>query len=85
MPKVKMIKSMHGSETGLTTSYYRAGHEYDVSDTLMAAFVEEGAVEMVEQKAVQPNYENKMEAAPENKQRGRPKKVDEDVAESQVD
>ena len=41
MPKVKMTKSTPGSEDGFTTNLYLVDQEYDLSENLAKAFVEQ--------------------------------------------
>lgn len=59
MNKVKMLSTQLASDDGITVRTFMAGHEYEITDTMLRAFIDLGAVELVENKA---NL-----AAPENK------------------
>lgn len=41
MPKIKMLATTPGSETGIFTKDYEAGQEYEVGEDLRRAFVDE--------------------------------------------
>ena len=58
MPKVRMLKLAKGSEDGITIATYYEGKEYVIGDDLLQSFIEQGACELVEEKAVKPD-ENK--------------------------
>lgn len=75
MNKVKMLKSIRGSEDGLKVNMYYAGREYEVGDDLLRLFIMDGVVELVEEKAVEVEENKAIEKAPENKaiKRGRKK------------
>lgn len=68
MNKVRMLSSQLASDDGFTVRTFMAGQEYEITDTMLAAFIELGAVELVENKA--------HSAAPENKGRGRLRKAE---------
>lgn len=75
MNRVKMLKSQNGSHDGFTNIMFVEGKEYDVSDDLLAAFIDLGCAELVtEDAAVKASPDNKaIMAAPETK-RGRKRK-----------
>lgn len=62
MTKVKILKTTQGSPDGIQVLTYHEGNEYDLNDSLVAAFIQMGVVEVVieEEKPQEPI------AAPEN-------------------
>lgn len=68
MTKVKMLRTIPVSPTGIFTETWAAGSEHDVADDLLRQLINAGACEIVEAKA--------FAVAPENKRGpGRPRKV----------
>jgi hypothetical protein len=61
MTKIKMLKTMSVSPTGLYTETWAAGTERECDADLLSVLIEAGAVEIAENKAVA--------AAPERKRR----------------
>lgn len=58
--RVRMIKSQRACPGGIRSETYHAGQEYTVTDdNIVQAFIEAGAIEIVEDKAIH--------AAPETK------------------
>lgn len=49
--RVKMLKTVPGSEDGLHVTTFQKDGEYQIGDALLANFVEMGAVELVEDPA----------------------------------
>lgn len=68
--KIKMLRNARGSMHGHDVSHYQVGEEYDVTESLAAAFVADQAAEVV---ANVPAEAEKAEAAPKNKALKAPK------------
>jgi len=73
--KIKMTKTARGSLDGVQVQRFESGQVYDVNAALKKAFVDDLHVaelisETVEQKSLQPDYENKsLEGAPKKAER----------------
>jgi hypothetical protein len=85
MTKVKMLKTVKGSPDGIQVNVYQQNVEYDLNDSLLESFVEQGVIELVndkpkekpapqENKAIESVEENKAEEAPKRKSRKRKSK-----------
>lgn len=79
--KVKMLQNAKGSPDGIQVCDYQKNVIYDLNESLANSFIEQGLVELVEEKAADLEYENKaIEGVKENKEskskRKRKKKED---------
>ncbi len=71
--KIKMLRSIAGSEDGIHVDNYKAGEEYVVGDSLANSFISIRAAEEVIETKAETVPENKAEeAAPENKTEAKP-------------
>jgi hypothetical protein len=50
MTRIIMLKTQAGTENGFTITSYESGQEYEVSDSLLKAFVSLGCCEIVTEK-----------------------------------
>ena len=73
MTRVRILRNFPISPDGITVQTWQAGSERDVDDATLDILIGEGAVELIENKAMQAAPENKaIQAMPENKgKRGR--------------
>lgn len=67
---VKMLKSLPGCDDGVIYPVqYIEGETYEIGEDLMKCFVEVGAVELVEEKALDVPENKAVAYAPENKKK----------------
>lgn len=67
MTEVKMLRTMAVSVDGLRVDTWPQGSVHMVDDSLLAQLIEAGAVQLIENKAIQAAPENK--AAPINRRK----------------
>ena len=76
MTKIKMLKTMPVSPTGLVTVTWPEGSIQNASDVILDALISVGACEIVEDKAEKPALETGAPVAPQPKRAPRKKKAD---------
>ena len=59
MTEIKMLRTLAVSRDGLRVEPWPAGSSHSVDDSLLSGLIEAGAVELIENKAVQAVPENK--------------------------
>ena len=59
MTEIKMLRTLAVSPDGLRVETWPAGSSHSVDDSLLSGLIEAGAVELIENKAVQAVPENK--------------------------
>lgn len=59
MNKIKILKTVKGSPDGINIKIYQKGKEYTVNDSLLKSFIEMGVCEIVQEKKMIKDYENK--------------------------